>query len=434
MRIELQYLNHAAMVVEMDGVRLLSDPWFEGSCFSEGWGLSYENPDAYEVAATATDMWISHWHSDHLHVPTLRKLVALNPNIRVWANVSANFSMAERMRGIGFRNVFSLDERRWCTIGGGVRIQRFPTASIDNMLVMEGPSGRVLNYNDCNLPLRALGALRSKIGPIDLMLTNYNHAGKLFEDEPPDTVREGLGRVFRCTVDALAPRFVVPFASSHFYRCAASQDQNASLLDFDDTPKWLRSEKSEIVHMRIGDRARFSEGVAEHEARTPAIQAAERDTWVPPRTLSEERVLEVANGQLERMRKGFPAIHRLIPTIHAEVEDLGRVLELDLKRGARFVNQPAHIRAHSTAVETWLGRPFGSDTFLAGAHFAVTGHDLETLKRFVLIEILASNHLSFRDIVELLASTSGSRFWWNRREELYGTFAGFRFRAGEARV
>jgi UDP-MurNAc hydroxylase len=237
----IDYLNHASVLVRTDGVALLSDPWLEGTAFSGGWGLRYANPDALDRAAEATHLWISHWHSDHLHPATLARLAQRNPRIVVLANVSANFSMIDRMRGVGFDHVVPLPERVPTEIGSGVTVERFPTAGIDNALLLRTPSVTLLNYNDCNLPGAAVRALRKKIGPIDVLLNNYNHAGKLYRVLPPEQQKQELLRTFCAAADLLQPRLVVPFASSHYYRCMDSRDQNASLLTFDDRSSgWRR--------------------------------------------------------------------------------------------------------------------------------------------------------------------------------------------------
>ena len=103
MGVRVDYLNHACVMLHVQDVRLLFDPWLEGTCFSGGWGLCYDNPTAYETAASATHLWLSHWHSDHFHTPSLAKLAALNPHIKVLANVSKNFSMVERLGALGFK-------------------------------------------------------------------------------------------------------------------------------------------------------------------------------------------------------------------------------------------------------------------------------------------------------------------------------------------
>ena len=179
--VRIHYLNHASLLVEVGAVRILFDPWLEGTAFSGGWGLRYDNPDAFDLGATATHLWISHWHSDHLHAPSLSRLADRNPKMTVLANVSANFSMVERMRGFGFRDVRSLAEREPFALDGETTCCRYPTAGIDNMLHIRSGPWSMLNFNDCNLPAKAIHALRRRIGPLDILFTNYNHAGKLFD-------------------------------------------------------------------------------------------------------------------------------------------------------------------------------------------------------------------------------------------------------------
>src|SRR5437868_4505900 len=111
-QLALEFLNHAAVVIQHGDVRLLSDPWFSGTAFNGGWGLRYFNPTALDRAATCSHLWISHWHSDHLHEGTLVALAERAPDICVLANVSSNFSMSERMRSFGFRNIIPIQERK----------------------------------------------------------------------------------------------------------------------------------------------------------------------------------------------------------------------------------------------------------------------------------------------------------------------------------
>ena len=269
--LRVHYLNHASLLVEVGGVRMLFDPWLEGTAFSGGWGLRYDNPEATKVAATATHLWISHWHSDHLHAPTLAKIAQLNPDMVVLANVSANFSMVDRMESFGFRDVRPIGERQTIELNGQTTCCRYPTAGIDNMLHIASGSWSILNYNDCNLPAKAIQSLRKHMGPIDLLFTNYNHAGKLFDVDDDETRKEQLSEVLDLTVDALEATLVVPFASNHYYRAEVSADQNASMLDFDDLENLARSDERYVV-LRIGDEATFAAPTSVRvTARGPAL-------------------------------------------------------------------------------------------------------------------------------------------------------------------
>ena len=79
--LSIKLLNHACAVVHFKkaGVKIGFDPWLFGHCFDEGWGLKYDNPDAIKEVSECDYIWISHFHADHFHVPTLKKILSLNP-------------------------------------------------------------------------------------------------------------------------------------------------------------------------------------------------------------------------------------------------------------------------------------------------------------------------------------------------------------------
>jgi L-ascorbate metabolism protein UlaG (beta-lactamase superfamily) len=435
MELSVEYLNHASVLLGTGKLRLLSDPWFEGTAFSGGWGLCYHNPDAFDVACSASHLWISHWHSDHFHVATLQALARSKPEMIVLANSSANFCLAERMRSLGFRHVLELRERASLELETDVHVTRYPTAGIDNMLHIRAPGWSILNYNDCNLRPNAARALRDKIGAIDLLLTNYNHAGKLFEARAPALEKQALWRALSRTIDLFAPRRVIPFASSHYYRVASSRQQNASLLEFDDLLERGAWDPRFLI-LRVGDRAQLTAAhleprVLAREPRLPKQPELEHD-YGP--SVAWEELVRTANARCQELAEGFPLLNRFVQPLVIEVRDQGRRLQLDLRSGARELGRaPSHIAAHSRALHDWLSRPFGDDSFIAGAHFGVTSRDLGTIRLWVALSLLHSSQLSVRDALGYLRTREGLRFFWARREEIMSTLAAGSLRAGEMR-
>ena len=233
---KIEYLNHASVIIKSGDVSLLCDPWFSGTAFGGGWGLQYDNPDAFDKAKSCSHLWVSHFHPDHLHIPTLKQLAAVSPDITALANDSANFRVSEALQRAGFRNIVPLYERRKLRLTSDITVTRFPTAGIDNMLLIETPEGTILNYNDCHLPIDAVKLLKSKIGKVDVLLSNFNHAIK-FLDNPrrtDDDIRDELKTNYKKVVDAIDPRWAIPFASAHYYRSPHTLWQNESLLQSED--------------------------------------------------------------------------------------------------------------------------------------------------------------------------------------------------------
>jgi ribonuclease BN (tRNA processing enzyme) len=110
--VTIELLNHASIILRHREISLLCDPWFDGTCFRGGWGLRYLNPAALAKTTDCTHLWISHFHSDHLHLPTLEQVAQRVPQIRALANVSLNFDMRGPLQRAGFTKVECLYERQ----------------------------------------------------------------------------------------------------------------------------------------------------------------------------------------------------------------------------------------------------------------------------------------------------------------------------------
>lgn len=435
MQLSVEYLNHASVLLSMGNLRLLSDPWYEGTAFSGGWGLYYQNPDAAALAASATHLWISHWHSDHFHPGTLQALACANPELCVLANSSANFSLADRMRELGFRHVIELPERSPLELDTGVYVTRYPTAGIDNMLHLQAPGWSILNYNDCNLRPGAVRALREKIGRIDVLLSNYNHAGKLFERRSPEQEKRALWDALRRVVDLFGPRRVIPFASSHYYRVLSSASQNQSLLDFDDLAERSGWDPRFLI-LRAGDSAQLTAAHAEPRVKTREPRLPKQPELMHDygRSVPWDELMRTARTRCRELQRGFPLLNQFVRPLCIEVSDHGRLMSLDLNQGAHeAVQRPLHIAAHSRALQDWLGRPYGDDSFIAGAHFRVSGLELSTVKLWVALSLMHASQLSLRDVLRYMRTREGLLFFWCRREEIMATLRAGSLNAGEMR-
>src|ERR1700687_2667586 len=69
-----EWVNHASFIVESGPVRLICDPWLEGTAFNNGWSLVAPTKLSYEDFASITHIWFSHEHPDHFSPPNLKKI------------------------------------------------------------------------------------------------------------------------------------------------------------------------------------------------------------------------------------------------------------------------------------------------------------------------------------------------------------------------
>ena len=62
---ELTFVNHASVLFEHEGTRVLTDPWWFGDAFNTGWQLLTETPLPTSALADVDYIWFSHEHPDH---------------------------------------------------------------------------------------------------------------------------------------------------------------------------------------------------------------------------------------------------------------------------------------------------------------------------------------------------------------------------------
>lgn len=423
--ISISLLNHASILVEDGtGIRLLSDPWYDGYAFEEGWGLRYLNERAFEQAQQATHLWISHFHDDHMHMPTLKELFRRNPGIVFLANASYNFNIAAVARRIGFAQVIELAERQELRLSDAFSVIRYPATGIDNMLLMDAAGIRILNYNDCNLSSFAQRRLMRRMGRIDVLLSNFNHAGKLLHTRKvaDEVVKRKLIDNFRGNYQHFSPAVVIPFASHHYYRAPESAEQNSSMI----TPSELLALDSRIVDLEVGDTLRLG-----GEAASPLVRRGSRSN--APLTLIErklrrtpEELLEAGKAYSKKLRAGYGMTTHLLPGLVIEVVDLGIVTRFSPAAGLAVLDSAkapvAQVQCHSAALHSWFTRTYGTDAFAVGAHFRLgTGSRLR-LVLLIAAGMLVENKLDLKSLLRALFRPEGRRFIFNRREEIMGIF------------
>ena len=63
----IQFVNHASVIINYDEISILSDPWYNGSVFHNGWRLIHEmdENETANIVEKITHIYISHEHPDH---------------------------------------------------------------------------------------------------------------------------------------------------------------------------------------------------------------------------------------------------------------------------------------------------------------------------------------------------------------------------------
>jgi len=418
--LSIKSLNHASVVLRFDDVAFLTDPWYSGGCFRNGWGLRFYNPLALDEAAACTHLWISHFHGDHYHVPTLAKLAQKNPALKVLANRSANFDMGPALKRIGFRDLLALPECQPRPLTSTCSVERIPVSGIDNMLVMRLPGWTILNYNDCNMPAAAIQRHLRRIGPVDLLLLNFNHAGKLIGHGDVPEVRRYHREIFRKKVELIRPRYVLPFASLHCYRSEFSLDQNPSML----LPADLKGlGPAELLDLLPGDRVTLTPGGVPVFARGCAQPTDPRDlALLYTGVESWDELVAAGDAFCRSVRPAYLGFVNWVRPVQIWVRDHARLLRMDLKHGASGppgTIEDAHIESHSRPLLEWWTGEYGTVAFHVGAHYRCLPNPEQPIERLFLASGFKENKVDLLSLIGMLARPGGFRFLWNRRDEIF---------------
>ena len=103
---QLEWVNHASFIAEAAGVRLISDPWLDGTVFADGWGLLSPSVLTPKDFDGITHLWFSHEHADHFAPANLRRIP---PQVREQLTVlyqrTRDRKVVKWLRANGFTNV-----------------------------------------------------------------------------------------------------------------------------------------------------------------------------------------------------------------------------------------------------------------------------------------------------------------------------------------
>lgn len=176
--IRITWVNHATLLVQLDGVNILTDPNYSKRASPSQWigpkrhrapGIRWEDLPPIDLVV------VSHNHYDHMDIPTLRRIAA-----RDGAPILVGLGNTAYLEPRGVAGTRDLDW--WDTVRvAGVRttavpVQHWSARSRGDRrhtlwvgYVIEGPSGRVYFGGDTGYG-RHFALVRERLGPMDVAL------------------------------------------------------------------------------------------------------------------------------------------------------------------------------------------------------------------------------------------------------------------------
>src|SRR5499427_4284306 len=217
----ITFIGHASLLIEANGLRILSDPWWNGPCFGAQW-WPYPLPYLRAIQDAPVDyVYISHGHHDHFHPPSLK----LFRGAKVL--VGAGSDLPGAIRNLGF-GVIENDGRSETDLGQGVQCRIMGTYADDTLCVVSAGGETCINLNDSlhsapeAVQQQFFRLLRQLYGRPDYVFCGYGTAshfpncyvlpGK--DRAATAAMRQAyFNRAWARIIRELEPRFGFPFAA-----------------------------------------------------------------------------------------------------------------------------------------------------------------------------------------------------------------------------
>lgn len=266
----LEWVNNASFILDSGPVRLICDPWLEGTIFNGGWKLLSETRFRYEEFANITHIWLSHEHPDHFSPLSLKSIPEeYRRRITVLFHETKDKRVLKFCKVLGFR-LQELPEEEPVTLAQDFKLICGRQGLLDSWLAVFAEGKTVLNMNDCLYERRKeLAAIKAKVGKVDLLLSQFSYANWVGNPGDHASHREHAYRKrveLGMQIRHLQPAMFVPFASFIYFSHAENFFMNSA-----------------------ANRIRDVYELASHELHVPTVVLYPDDRWQvgAPRDSSE---------------------------------------------------------------------------------------------------------------------------------------------------
>ncbi|MBU3632897.1 MBL fold metallo-hydrolase [Polynucleobacter sp. AP-Feld-500C-C5] len=211
----IKFLSHASIIIYLDDLRILCDPWFAGDVFNDGWSL---NPSSAMLTDDElrgiTHLYISHEHPDHMHFPTLigfseefKKKVCV-----IYQKNNSN-KVVNALKKIGYCKFLLTKHMERINLSKKVFAYVYQHRHLDSALIIDNDGQVIINLNDAELSGTECQKLKKQFNNIAVLLTQFAIAGS---EGIPEKDKIQAENVFVKMLDqaiAFQPKLIIPFAS-----------------------------------------------------------------------------------------------------------------------------------------------------------------------------------------------------------------------------
>ncbi|MES2680333.1 MAG: MBL fold metallo-hydrolase [Bacteroidota bacterium] len=220
---KITYISHATLLIEVAGVKIVTDPWVKDSAYCDQWHL-FPKSLSPDLIRDADIVLYSHGHEDHLHPASLQ---TINQKARLFYPYSWYGGTTEFFKDLGFANVKEVLNEETVFLNDKIKVT-YLSNNLDNVIVIEANGEVIVNVNDA-LPSASplmishfISKINSRWKKIDYVFSSYGGASYFpntvhFSEKNDIEIGEARELFFVTNfckiISGLRPAFAVPFAT-----------------------------------------------------------------------------------------------------------------------------------------------------------------------------------------------------------------------------
>jgi UDP-MurNAc hydroxylase len=227
---KIEWVSHASFVIDTTplsvpggngagasgGIRLICDPWIDGTAFNNGWRHISPTKFSYQDFGNITHIWFSHEHPDHFSPPNLQKIPEeFRRRIMVLFHFTKDKRVIEVCKTLGFATQ-ELPEDEWVSVGNA-KIICGRNGQIDSWMGIECEGQKLLNMNDCVYDrVSEIEHIRKIFGQPEVLFTQFSYAnwvGNRGDAASQRQAAQDKRTEMRKQTQIFEPKQIVPFAS-----------------------------------------------------------------------------------------------------------------------------------------------------------------------------------------------------------------------------
>ena len=216
----IKFINHASILISNSNKSILTDPWYAGSSFDDGWKLLYENNQdkIINILKNVDYIWYSHEHPDHFSIKFLNDYenILKDRQIKFIFQKTRDKRVVSFLKAKGFEYK-ELDNNEIYIIDDKFSLKIQKSDFYDSALILSLDGKKIFNLNDCPIKTEEqLKNFKKKYGDCDFLFTQFSYAawkgGKKNLNWRIDAAKEKI-ETLKNQSNILNAKFTIPFAS-----------------------------------------------------------------------------------------------------------------------------------------------------------------------------------------------------------------------------